>query len=305
MRPGAGEALRRAREAKGWTVADLAARLKLPERYVTALEEGNAAVLPEPTFVRGYLRACAAQLGIPASELVDDQPAPTAAPRLQVAIEPVPAGRSARRPAGPNFRRRGFRLQRTHYLAAGALLVVLLVWAGVASRNDGLRPAPVSAVPVVPETRVVMEGAMPTELPVALPVPPADTPPATDAGALAQTTATAATTTVAAPAATGAPATANSAAAANAPEARPVPSEGLFLRFRGESWIEVKDVANQVVHSGTGMPGDEMTVTGQPPLTITLGVSSVVDLWWQGEQQNVTRFTRGGVGRVIVGQQAR
>jgi hypothetical protein len=228
--------------------------------------------------------------------LVDDQPAPTAAPRLQVAIEPVPAGRSARRPTGPNFRRRGFRLHRRHYLAAGALLVVLLVWAGFASRDDGLRPAPVSAVPVVPETRVDMEGAMPTELPVALPVPPADTPPATDAGDVGQGAPVPVTPTTVAPA---------TATTAGAPEARPVPSEGLFLRFRGESWIEVKDVANQVVHSGTGMPGDEMTVTGQPPLTITLGVSSVVDLWWQGEQQNVTRFTRGGVGRVIVGQQAR
>lgn len=298
IRPGAGEALRRAREAKGWSVADLAARLKLPERYVTALEEGNSAVLPEPTFVRGYLRACAAQLGIPASDLVDDQPAPATAPRPQVALEPGPAGRSAHRSAGPRFRRRGFRLRRTHFLAGGALLVVLLVWAGVVSRDDAFRPAPVSAVPVVPETRVAMDGATPTELPVALPVPPGDVP-ADAAGADAMAAPAVSPST--APAA--APATADRPVAA--PESRPVPSEGLYLRFRGESWIEVKDVDNQVVHSGTGMPGDEITVTGQPPLTITLGVSSVVDLWWQGEQQNVTRFTRGGVGRVIVGQQAR
>lgn len=52
-----GQELRRLREQKGLTVHDVADRLKLPTRQIEALENGSYEGLPEPVFIRGFLRS--------------------------------------------------------------------------------------------------------------------------------------------------------------------------------------------------------------------------------------------------------
>lgn len=52
-----GAQLRRLREAKGLSVGEVCDRLKMPARQIEALETGDYQSLPEPVFVRGFLRS--------------------------------------------------------------------------------------------------------------------------------------------------------------------------------------------------------------------------------------------------------
>lgn len=52
-----GRELRLLREQKGLSIKEVAARLKLPARQIETLEQGQYAGLPEPVFVRGFLRS--------------------------------------------------------------------------------------------------------------------------------------------------------------------------------------------------------------------------------------------------------
>jgi len=61
---GVGERLRRAREAAGLQLEDVAERLKMPVRVVRSLEEEDWSRLGAPVFVRGRLRSYSRLLGL-------------------------------------------------------------------------------------------------------------------------------------------------------------------------------------------------------------------------------------------------
>lgn len=60
----AGEQLKKARQARDWTVHNVAQRLNLTDCYVVALEADDYSALPSTTFVRGYLRSYARCVGL-------------------------------------------------------------------------------------------------------------------------------------------------------------------------------------------------------------------------------------------------
>ncbi|UWN51246.1 Cytoskeleton protein RodZ [Alcanivorax sp. ALC70] len=64
-----GERLRRAREEQGLSQDEVSKHLRLSLSYLRALEEDDYDRLPEPPFIKGYLRNYARFLGLPAEEL--------------------------------------------------------------------------------------------------------------------------------------------------------------------------------------------------------------------------------------------
>lgn len=66
-----GYELRRLREQKGLSINEVAARLKLPSRQIETLERGEYVGLPEPVFVRGFLRSYGRFLDIDEAYLND------------------------------------------------------------------------------------------------------------------------------------------------------------------------------------------------------------------------------------------
>jgi cytoskeleton protein RodZ len=66
---GCGQRLRKAREAAGLSVADVATRLKMPVRVVESLEAEDWDRLGAPVFVRGQLRSYARLLGLATAPL--------------------------------------------------------------------------------------------------------------------------------------------------------------------------------------------------------------------------------------------
>jgi len=72
--PSGGEMLRTARQARELTIDQVASALRLPPRQIKALEEEDFNVLPEPTYVCGYIRAYAKFLQLASNDVVDAYP---------------------------------------------------------------------------------------------------------------------------------------------------------------------------------------------------------------------------------------
>ena len=91
----AGDWLRAAREAEGWSIDVVAQQLKLAPRQVKAIEDGNYAELPGRTFIRGFVRNYARLLRLDPEAVVAALPGVEAAPALE-----GPAIGSTSRPMG-------------------------------------------------------------------------------------------------------------------------------------------------------------------------------------------------------------
>src|SRR5437667_390004 len=59
-----GEYFQRAREAKGLTVEEAAARTRILPQFLKAVEENNYARLPDEVFAKGFVRSYARILGL-------------------------------------------------------------------------------------------------------------------------------------------------------------------------------------------------------------------------------------------------
>jgi len=97
-RPGPGSPglqLRKAREARGLSIEEVADRLRLNEALVLAMEEDRFGLLGAPVFARGHLRNYALLVGASEQQVLDafdvgDLPEPTLLP----AGERLPAPRA-------------------------------------------------------------------------------------------------------------------------------------------------------------------------------------------------------------------
>lgn len=67
---GEGQILRNARTEKGWSLAQAEDITKIRIRYLEALEEENYRILPGSTYVKGFLRTYAKQLGVDSEEVI-------------------------------------------------------------------------------------------------------------------------------------------------------------------------------------------------------------------------------------------
>ena len=65
-----GERLKKAREAKALTLEQVSATLKILPRMLEAIEKDNYKDLPEPVFVRGYLRLYADLVALPSADII-------------------------------------------------------------------------------------------------------------------------------------------------------------------------------------------------------------------------------------------
>lgn len=61
--------LRDARLARGWSIEEVGAQLRLPARVISQVEEGNLDGLGAPIYRRGYLRSFGRLVGIPEEEI--------------------------------------------------------------------------------------------------------------------------------------------------------------------------------------------------------------------------------------------
>ena len=288
-----GAQLRAAREQLGWSVIDVAQRLKFAPRQIEALESDNHAALPGLTFVRGFVRSYAKLLGMEADGLVgaleraaalEVGPSTVQLQSLTATPQRFPMRNSSSGSAWP-------------WVVAMVVAVVglggfiLYQWQAPEAVT---RSAPASGTQVAPPNVTPMQ----TEAPSATPAAQS----AASAGATVITPAANAAAPAAAPAAaTPAAASDKPAAADKGAEKKAEASSGngkIRLVFSQESWTEVRQAGGQVVFSKQNAPGSEAWVDGQPPFDFVIGNAQGVKLFYRGSEVDLKPYIKITVARM-------
>ena len=285
------------RERQGLGAADIAQRLHMSVWQVEALEAGNYAKLPRGPFLRGFVRNYAKFLGVPADDLLA---------RLADAAPRDPAPRIIVPSQNIRFDPLSDRMANPYVKAAGiAALVISLGFAAMywwvfirhaapvaaAARKPESAPAPVLAPLPAPAPVLSTPPAEPPKTIAAVPTPePPKAPPAKAAAQPAKA--------AAAPAAEAAkPALAMSIAR---PVAASEPGSVLKFRFKGRSWVEIRDARGKVLMTGLNDPGSETEVSGKPPFKVVVGNAPEVRMFLNDREFDLEPHMREAVARVTV-----
>ena len=278
------EGLRSAREARGLSVQEVSAHLKLAPRQIEAIERGDLSALPGAAFARGFVRNYARFLGLDAAPMLAQMESPAVLPPAEIASR-MTTPSLGRMPSPGDGR----------YSPLPAALVVLLIVVVLGAgwyfrwfegpQESLLFNADGSAM-VVEEAPLLPEASLPM-LPAASAVP--DVPPAA-------ASAVAVPVTVTPPA----PVVAPVVAAVSAPLATPVMagSARLVFEFAGESWVEVRDASGRLIFSRLNQAGSSQEVQGTPPLELVVGNAPLVSLSWRGKAVDLAPAPRGEVARI-------
>lgn len=259
-----GTRLRAERERQGLSVGDVVGRLRLHPKQIRALEDADLSVLPEPAYVRGFVRSYAMSLGLAPEPLLADLAARQGqrAPSLDAMADDSP--RSPVREAAREQNSRRFVL-----IGALAVLAVLGAVGWYASR-PALAPAP---TPVV--------------APAPAPAPAAVTTPAPAPTAEGGTPAMAGSV----------PAAAGAAMIDASPAAAPA-APLLKLVASSRAWVRVEGSDKLVLLETTLEPGAEEVVEGIPPLSVVIGDASAVKLELRGQPVDLAPHTQRNIARL-------
>ena len=312
-----GETLRQARENNGWTLAEVAKKLNLTASSLSNLEAGAFDKLPGHTFARGYIRAYAKLLGMDQASLVHEFDLYT--------------GTDAN---GSNVHSLGrieepVRISHTILRIVSLLLLIAVIGGGFIWWQDqtsmrakdliGLAPEHVEVEGAdgttqihpldEPEDQAVAEAKVESESPVeaqaaaeqtqssALALPLASAP-AVSGAAPAEP----ATSVASAPAAPAAPAPAVAPAVA-AVESAPVAGAGkVSVQYSADCWTQVTDATGKVLFGGLKRKGENLEVSGKPPLSLRLGFARAAQVTYNGQAVDVAPFTSGETARLKLGQ---
>ncbi len=313
-----GERLQRERLMRKLEVAEVAERLNLSPGVVRALEADDYRMLPNSTFVKGYLRSYARALDINGDDLVRSYEAITGC-NQPVKVEPIgtPMISDPRKNA------------RNVLLAAiGVALVVAGVWLGldkgngqgpaVANTGSGsnstdaqssgpvtelappvviARPAEKQEVAIEPSSQAVNEPvqAEPPAQAIAVPVSePVE--PVADAG---QETPAQEPPLQAVPESQQAEPSPESS---SAPAAAPVATGLLTIKFLGECWVEVHDGYGDAVFSSLKRSGEEVTLRAATPINVKLGNGDAVEVLYNHQAVPFTTRPDRKVVRLTLGE---
>lgn len=304
-----GARLAQLREAKGWSVDDVSARLKVSPNKMRALEAGDISQLPGTTFALGVIRSYAKMLG------TDPEPFAQALRRVKGEPEPdlsMPASTGADLPRGRvSVSLGGTPKHRSWWwgVAAGVIVVVALaMWhqggdsaawlarlkasaGGMAANPGGAASSAAASASAATSTGVVVAQSEPaaSSEAAAASASSASTPAAAEASTpaitplepAAQVAASQPAAEQGASVAAAAPASAQpqtpAAAPASIAAAQPesaTPASGaatIAVKVSQDSWFSVRDKSGKEVFSGLVHAGDTKEVSGVPPFKITAG----------------------------------
>ena len=258
---GFGAALKRAREAQGISIGDMAARSRLSVQQVRALESERTAELPEPVYVRAFIRGVASVLGLEPDPLVADYTARYGAASVGVLPDHDPAKETVVRASG---RRTGLKAA---VVAIAAVLVCAAGWYAWSSMSDGAETQPAAETPVVdaPEQAAAEKAAAEK----------------------------AAAEKAAAEKAAAEKARAQSQAAATG-------ERRVTLSTSGACWVQILLPNGRSFFAKEMAEGGSETLNVPVGARVTVGNASVMTLTVDGRPYELTKSTRNGICRFVV-----
>lgn len=303
-----------AREARGWTIGDLASKLGMATRQIEAIERGDWDALPGQAFVRGAIRACGKALQADVEPLIASVGGTVQAAELRSAVTldaPLP------RHGALGFDNGGSGSRLTWILLAMLGLIAIAMyfgrggeWSRMIEGGSSGTAAPgrsVETVLVPPPAAPGTPGspgasgepassghAAPTTSSESPPTTPSESPPTTPSKSPP------ATPSESPPARAPSGASLQSAAAQPAGTPSATADGALRFRFERESWVEVRDAGGKVLLHGMQPAGSERQVAGTRPYSLTVGNAGHVQLEFDGRPVDLAAIARQGVARLKV-----
>ena len=300
-----GELLRLARETAGLSPGDVASRLRMGVKQVRALEQEDYAALPTGTFLRGFVRNFAKEVGIEPERalglLAENH---KAAATISASAIVMPSQQNIKVVAeGGEFATPRARAFIAVAIAALLLTVVWWWWEYVRPhRAEGGLPKTVAE-----EKAVALPNAM--QLP-SVNGAPIDVTPMQESHPPLQVTpqisdkSSGSTSLPATPVIPIVGATSPTVAAQivpNAPRpALPAGSGQLGFTFSGVSWVEVVDRNGKTVLDRKFKEGETEEVVGRAPFSVVIGNAQVTRMAYNGKEVDLLPHTRASVARVTV-----
>ena len=288
-----GVILRRAREAAGMSLREVADSLHLLPRQITALEADDYHQFNGEVFCKGYLRAYGKLLNIDADVLVDHYV--KLLPQIQA--KPLVAKPIARPVQQPG---KGHTIQYWSFAAFIAVVAVLWVQnADVNSDSDVIPGAVETQAVVIDENdRSLVQNLEPAALkPVIDPARAsvadmAEQP--VERSVVDTAVQTARDTTVAA-VSTEAPVDIETSIEQKA-------SDLLSFYFADDCWVEVKDSGDNVIFAALKRAQDTLKLSGSAPFRVLLGYAPGVSLDYNGEPVTINVNRKNQSALLVVGQ---
>lgn len=313
-----GESLRKARESRGWTVAEVAAQLNLTPQRLNQIELGAFDKLPGHTFARGYVRAYAKLLDIDQNRLVlefdqftGSDAAGSSVHSLGRIEEPMSYSQRVLRMvsfvlllalAGLGFywwqEQAELRVQDSAVTSLEQVEVEGADGTTQIHQFDELEDQAVLAAqgdsellaPVLPEAGEVSEAPPEAAPQVAEPTPAAPVEqPAVTANPATETVAPAELVAVEPQAAVAQP------GPIAAGEAR------VSVSYSADCWTQLTDATGKVLFSALKRKGDTLELTGKPPFELRLGYARGAQVSYNGAAVDVSPFVSGETARLKLG----
>ncbi len=308
-----GETLRKARESRGWTIAEVAAQLNLTQQRLSQVEQGAFDKLPGHTFARGYVRAYAKLLEVDQNRLVlefdqftGSDAAGSSVHSLGRIEEPVSYSQRILRMvsfvlllalAGFSF----FWWQEQAERRAGDLAATSLEHVEVDGADGTTQIHPLDE----PEDQAVEAAQLDTEIVLPLLSGAAALPSAVGSDAVAvapqleqpQTLAET-TSVVAAPVAS-----ANTTPVVTESVQAAAGEAVVSLTFIADCWTQLTDANGKVLFSALKRKGDSLQLAGKAPLELRLGYARGVQVSLNGNPVDVAPFISGETARLKLGGQ--
>ncbi|QTD91242.1 helix-turn-helix domain-containing protein [Burkholderia anthina] len=296
-----GGRLAQLREAKGWTVDDVSARLKVAPQKLRALEAGDISHLPGVTFAIGVVRSYAKMLGVDPEPFAQALRRERGAPEVDLSM---PASSGTDLPRGRVSIPLGGSSRHHPWLWGTAIVVVavvaVLMWhtggdsSSWLARFKGGDAEHASAASVAAGSSADEVAASDASAAAGNEAPAA----AVASGVVPQAVASAAP----AAAVASQPVVAASAAAPAQP-ASVVVAAGqsmIELKVKQDSWFSVRDKSGKELFSGLVRAGEAKQVAGDGPFKVTIGNKAGLDsVAFDGKPVDPAKYSaaRGNVAR--------
>ena len=273
----AGQMLRALREAAGVDPMLVASAMKVSPQKLQALENDQLDQLPDVTFARGLAAAICRAFGTDPAPVLERMP--VSAPGL------LPSGQTINQP----FRRTGDRpapvlagrFSRPLLIAVAGLLLGAAALYFLPTLPIQLG-APTPASTAASEDGTVREPVESAIVPPAEPAPPAEMP----AGA--------------ASAEQLAPPVAAASEPAGAEATDAISAELIHFNAKAETWLTVRDASGKPLVNRTLAAGETLGLSGELPLSVTIGRKDAVDVTVRGEPFDHRSLSRTTVSRFQV-----
>lgn len=293
---GFGAVLRAAREAEGISVGDMAVQCRLAVTQIRALEEERLENLPEPVYVRAFIRGYAHALKIDPAPLVDDYMMRCGRRGAAVEVGQLP-NRSPSREAVFHEPPKNRTLKAVLFVVLAAL-VGGGIWAVYTDQFASLHTSS-EAQKVESGANEAKETKTPAAEPAERAAAPSDAAPESQPAQPSAPAAAQAQPAAAAPAAQPAPSAAPAPAAQTA-SAAPALHKVEFRLGAGASWVQV------IAPNGRNVVASEMRPQSVQAYEIpkgsrfTIGNAGVVSLTIDGEVYPLDGVVRNGIARFTI-----